>query len=324
MKRFALALGMSILALQAQAGVGSQEDQELIASYTPKSAYEKRAIQYTLEQMRKPRLAERIQIVSQPKPALPFTTFSSHKDVLYGLDAPVMETETVVTVVKEKPARYVIVNIPTYSAFIVENEQVVMSSKVIVGKGDSHSTKTPTMTTNITHAVWNPYWAPPFQYSREETIAGWRKNPRYLQDNRLSVIINASHSFVPEEELTEEIFRSPEHTIVQTPGDDNMLGKALFILDNKYDVYMHDTNNRNLFENSRRNFSLGCIRIQEWLHLAAWALNKPIDRILAEIGTGEMTFQPLPDKIPVFVVYWPVDVEDGKVVVYRDLYNWVK
>lgn len=316
MKKTILALSFALLATTALAGTGSPEEQNAIRNTQPQTEYQRRAINFTLNKMAEPK-----QVQTTTHTFNPYVMGSND----YGMDENTTEPSILNTEISTYlPTKYIIVNIPAFKAYVVENNKIIFDTKVIIGKGTGPSTKTPEMVTNMTHVVWNPYWAPPFRYDREKTIRGWQGDPGYLRNNQLSVIKNSDHSFVPEHELTEEIFRSPAYTIVQTPGDGNMLGQALFMLDNEHNVYMHDTNSRHLFDSTRRNFSLGCIRVQEWLDIAAWALGRTTSQIMGEVNSGTMTFNQLPTNIPVFVVYWPADVVDGKVVFYDDIYNWVK
>lgn len=319
MKRV-LALVLCLLASNAIAGTGSEPDQEILKqALLTATPTQKQAINYTLEQ-----IANNPIIIKKVinKPANDYLVPMQQ----YGM---LVKQETIddfiaqsATTIYSTPEKYVVVNIPAFMMYAVEDGNVTFTSKVIVGKGDKNSTKTPELQTNITHVGWNPYWAPPYNYSRTKTLAGWRKNKNYLQQNQLSIIRNSDHSFLASGEITEAVFTSKDYTIVQTPGEGNMLGKALFFLDNDEDVYMHDTNNHKLFDSKRRNFSLGCIRVQEWLRLATWVTGWDTEKVMGEINTKKLIIHNI-KQIPVYVVYWPADVVDGKVVYYQDLYNWV-
>lgn len=315
MKRILLALAVCLFTVDAQAVTGSEAEKSILtAARQTATPTEKRKIDHTLRNMKPFTVTHEI----------PWETFEQPIE-MYGAEIPEDEEYTQrVRVETEHPDRYIVVNIPAFMAYVIENDRVVLQSKVVVGKGDKRSTKTPTMTTIMSEIVWNPYWAPPFKYSVNKTVSGWKRNKNYLLQERLSVLKRDDMTFVPNSQITEAILRSKDYLIVQTPGDDNMLGKALFMLDNEHDVYMHDTNSPNLFDHKNRNHSLGCIRVQQWLQIASWALDRPTPQILAEVGTGEMTFHKLEENIPVFVVYRTADVVNGEVVYYPDLYNWVK
>ncbi|NJO65386.1 MAG: L,D-transpeptidase family protein [Richelia sp. RM2_1_2] len=315
MKKTAIAISLMFFASTASAGVGSIEEQTLLLSaLSTATPTQQRAILHTTKQLPLP-----------PIPPLeqPANIITNLLVGPYGMTDWVEAPKQEITITQPRQA-YIIVNIPAFTLYAVEDDRVVFTSRVIVGKGSTEHDKTPLMTTTITSVAWNPYWAPPYRYNRHDTRTNWLRDPTYLAKNRLSIIKNADHSILRNDEITEATFLSDAHTIVQTPGEDNTLGRALFYLDNPYSVYMHDTNKPALFSQKTRNFSMGCIRVQEWQRLAAWALNKPQESVINEVQTGKMLFNWLKQPMPVHVVYWPVDIVDGNVVYYEDIYKWMK
>ena len=62
----------------------------------------------------------------------------------------------------------------------------------------------------------------------------------------------------------------------QKPGPKNALGLIKFIFPNDQNVYLHSTPSQSLFSESRRDFSHGCIRVEDPKVLAEWVLrNNP-------------------------------------------------
>jgi murein L,D-transpeptidase YcbB/YkuD len=116
-------------------------------------------------------------------------------------------------------------------------------------------------------------------------------------------------------------------TIRQKPGPENALGLVKFIFPNHYNVYLHSTPAPELFLKARRDFSHGCIRVQDPMALAAWVLrDKPewsVDKIRTAMN-GDQTIQVDLDKpIPVLILYSTAVVEpDGKVRFFRDIYGY--
>ena len=112
----------------------------------------------------------------------------------------------------------------------------------------------------------------------------------------------------------------------QDPGPRNALGKIKFMFPNPYNVYLHDTPSRSLFQHSERAFSSGCIRVAEPIELAEYLLqhDKRWTRkaiISATQGSGQRTVN-LPEKIPVYLLYWTAWVdEDGTVQFREDIYQ---
>jgi murein L,D-transpeptidase YcbB/YkuD len=113
----------------------------------------------------------------------------------------------------------------------------------------------------------------------------------------------------------------------EKPGPRNSLGLAKFIFPNSYDVYLHSTPEQELFSRSRRDFSHGCIRVEDPAQLAAWALRKnpgwDLKRIQAAMKTGKDNAQVnLAQPIPVLIVYGTAVVtEKGEVHFFDDIYG---
>ncbi|WP_170920796.1 L,D-transpeptidase family protein [Enhydrobacter aerosaccus] len=106
------------------------------------------------------------------------------------------------------------------------------------------------------------------------------------------------------------------------PGPQNPLGRILFEMDNDQLVYLHDTNQRDLFNRQNRAFSHGCVRVEKARQLAAWALGVSEKDIEQMIGHGGTYAVPLPEPIPVSLVYnTRFPNENGQSVLYPDVYH---
>src|SRR4029077_1563288 len=93
-------------------------------------------------------------------------------------------------------------------------------------------------------------------------------------------------------------------------------------MDNRFDVYLHDTPSKDLFSRDNRRISHGCIRVQNPRELAALLMQQPIDMINQSIATGGTTRRNLPVSVPVFVVYQTAFVDsDGTLQFRPDVYN---
>ena len=114
--------------------------------------------------------------------------------------------------------------------------------------------------------------------------------------------------------------------IRQKPGEDNALGKIKFLFPNDFSIYLHDTPSKNLFNESKRAFSHGCIRVQEPKKLALYLLRKDknwdeekIDSVLLTNKTLDIALQP---NIPIYIVYFTAWVDNtGQINFRNDLYN---
>jgi murein L,D-transpeptidase YcbB/YkuD len=111
----------------------------------------------------------------------------------------------------------------------------------------------------------------------------------------------------------------------QRPGRGNSLGRVKFMFPNRYNVYLHDTPQRALFAKSRRDYSHGCVRVQQPLELAQWVLDGAgwsAERIRAAMDAGTEKHLRLERPVPVYIAYftaWAGD--DGRVHFRPDIYR---
>lgn len=194
--------------------------------------------------------------------------------------------------------RYIAVNVAAASYRLVEEGQPVLEGPAIVGKP---SWPTPRLESVVTRVEFNPYWNVPPRIATLELWPKIRRDSTYLRRNNMRII---------------------NGNIRQNPGPGNPLGVVKFIFDNPYDVYLHDTNNRSLFERPKRFFSHGCVRISGAVELAKHLLradpNWPEQRIDATIAAGRNIRVDLERSIPLHIVYDTVWVDDAGIVQFRD------
>ena len=113
----------------------------------------------------------------------------------------------------------------------------------------------------------------------------------------------------------------------QKPGPTNALGLVKFIFPNQNNVYLHSTPAPQLFSQSRRDFSHGCVRVQKPAELAAFLLrNQPpwtLERVQAAMQSGPDNQQVnLATPIPVLILYVTAVVEpDNSVHFFDDIYG---
>lgn len=182
----------------------------------------------------------------------------------------------------------------------------------------------------MTHLVINPYWNIPTKIAVEDLLPRMVHNPDVLSSLGIKVFASWRRN-APElnpraldwSYLGEHFF--PLH-LRQEPGPDNALGRVKFIFPNEFAVYMHDTPQRHLFEKTIRTFSSGCIRVEEPMKLARYVLGSDTfwdGYALSEaVKSNENMIIPLPEPIPVYLVYWTAWAErDGSVHFRNDIYK---
>ena len=218
--------------------------------------------------------------------------------------------------------RYVVVNIPAAYAEAIEGDKVVRRYRVIVGKSEKPS---PTVTSQINNVNLNPTWTVPASITKHEISARMRKDPGYLARMHMQVLDGRGNVLDPASVDWSE-GKVPDVTVRQDPGEWNALGRVRIDMPNSYAVYMHDTNQRNLFANDYRFDSHGCARVDNVRDLAAWLLKDTAnwDRTQIDLGiaTGQRLDIKLSKPVPVAWVYltaWMA--RDGIVQFRNDIYD---
>ena len=218
--------------------------------------------------------------------------------------------------------RYVVVNLPATFAEAVEDDHVVRRYRVIVGKTEKPS---PTLTAEITSVNLNPTWTVPSSIAKSEISAHMRKDPGYLSRMHMEVLDGHDAPIDPHA-VDWSGAHTPNFTVRQQSGTWNALGAVKIDMPNPYSVYMHDTNQRNLFSDDYRFDSHGCSRVDNVRDLAAWLLKELPQwnraAIDATIATGQRHDIHLPNKVPVAWVYLTGWMTKDQTVQFRnDIYD---
>jgi len=116
------------------------------------------------------------------------------------------------------------------------------------------------------------------------------------------------------------------YRIRQEPGGSNALGYIFFPFPNKYGIYMHDTANRWLFTEGSRNFSHGCIRLQNPLDFTEKVFKGrngyDKEKVRAVINSGQQAHYSFPESVTLYVTYRTVGIaSDGSAVFRDDVYG---
>jgi murein L,D-transpeptidase YcbB/YkuD len=143
---------------------------------------------------------------------------------------------------------------------------------VVVGK--SVSNKTPIFEEEMEYVVFRPYWNPPPSIVKKEIIPHARRDASYLERENLEIVASGEHDAraLPATGANLDAVAAGRLVVRQKPGPRNSLGLAKFIFPNHENIYMHDTPAQSLFSRTRRDFSHGCIRLEDPKQLAEWVL----------------------------------------------------
>jgi murein L,D-transpeptidase YcbB/YkuD len=223
--------------------------------------------------------------------------------------------------------RYVFVNAGDYSMVFVDGGKKVFESLVIVG---TPKHPTPEIQSVMRGFQTNPYWTVPQSISGEEYLPLLRRDPNALAAGGFKIFSSWSDndseidpSTVDWSSINPKAF---PYRVRQEPGPSNALGYIFFGFPNKYGIYMHDTASRWLFTEGSRNFSHGCIRLQNPLDFAekVWNGRPGFDKakVRQVIDQGQQAHYGFPEPVTLYVTYRTVGVaRDGSAIFRDDVYG---
>ena len=205
--------------------------------------------------------------------------------------------------------RYIIVNVPAFTAALVENGTTVSRHVAVAG---AVKTPTPQLMANATGVILNPWWEVPASISKE--VAG---KPGYVS-------VKGSDGKV-------QRWRQP-------PGPRNALGQIKFVMYNPQNIYLHDTTAKSLFDTKMRAYSHGCIRTEHIMLLAERLLGEgaPVEgtpeaegktiwtpeKIRETVASRKTVQANFPKPLPVYIVYMSsAALQDGSIKDYADIYK---
>jgi murein L,D-transpeptidase YcbB/YkuD len=221
----------------------------------------------------------------------------------------------------------IIVNLPEFRLNAYDQQlRPALSMRVVVGRAYKH--QTPVFASEMKYLVFRPPWNVPLSIQIEEIVPAVAKEPEYLLKGNYE-ITDRSGNTVSDGHINELILselRSGRLFLRQRPGPDNSLGLVKLVIPNDHDVYLHGTPAMSLFSRSRRDFSHGCIRVEDPSALAAWVLqDQPewtVDSVRAAMNGSRTVPVTLDRAIPAHILYTTaVVMEDGEVRFFEDIYK---
>ncbi|MEX2178917.1 MAG: L,D-transpeptidase family protein [Gemmatimonadaceae bacterium] len=196
--------------------------------------------------------------------------------------------------------RYILVNVPSFQLQAFDHGNKTLEMKVIVGS-EFEDRATPAFSDRMEFVVFRPYW------NVTDDIAAKELFPKFAAQGMPSDY----------ETYTE----SGKLRLRQKPGDGNSLGLVKFMFPNDFNIYLHDTPQRQLFNTDVRAYSHGCIRVEKPNALAQWVLGWNASRVEQAMHGTDNRHVNLPEKIPVFIAYMTAYVRDGQLWFGNDLYK---
>jgi murein L,D-transpeptidase YcbB/YkuD len=262
------------------------------------------------------------------------------KIIIFYLNKPIhLLTERIITNLDKLkvfpnyfPSEYIRVNIPDFKMNYYRNNQSILEMRAVVGKPER---PTPIFSASMTYLEINPNWNIPENLVRRDLIVALQKHPNYLKEHNIRVFYGWKNkgemtNFKPSM-LFPYADKSKGHIpyrFVQYPGDDNALGRIKFMFPNKYSVYLHDTDNKSLFQYRYRVYSSGCMRLEkpfELLNVLNSRISSKYQRIISKYrNTLVNKVIKFNHKLPVHTTYFTVFKRNGLVYFRKDIYEYDK
>ena len=197
---------------------------------------------------------------------------------------------------------YIVVNIPAFKLYVYDHDSLLWDMNIVAGQ-PMHETVI--FNGDLKYIVFSPYWNVPLSIYKNEILPGIKRDPDYLTKHNMEPFGN---------------------TVRQKPGPTNSLGRVKFLFPNSYNIYLHDTPSRNLFNKDSRAFSHGCIRLAEPKKLAMYLLRDNKSWTEAKIDgamkSNTEKWVTLDKPVPVFIAYFTAWVgRDGFLNLRKDVYN---
>lgn len=224
---------------------------------------------------------------------------------------------------------YIIVNIPAFQLWAFDDISKpypeILNMKVVVG--NALKTQTPVLMAEMRFIDFMPYWNVPYSIVKKEILPKLWTNPNYLQKENMEVVtgFGKGGTAVALSDNAMMLLKQNVLKIRQRPGKKNALGRVKFMFPNKEDVYLHDTPANSLFGRSRRDFSHGCVRVENPEGLAEFVLKELPEwdkqKIAQAMKTAKTQRVQLKRSIPVLFFYTTSFIDENGLAFYPDIYR---
>jgi murein L,D-transpeptidase YcbB/YkuD len=220
--------------------------------------------------------------------------------------------------------RHIWVNQPDFTAKIVDHGKVTFQTRAVIGKNVPDQ-RSPEFSDEMDHMVINPSWGVPRSIIVKEYLPLLQQNPNAVSHLQ---VIDRNGRVVPRGAVNFASYsaRSFPFGLRQPPSDGNALGKVKFMFPNPYNIYLHDTPAKDLFDNEVRAYSHGCIRLADPFDFAYALLaaqsDDPKGLFNDHLATDRESVVKFDEKLPVHLVYftaWPT--AKGEMTYRRDIYG---
>lgn len=223
--------------------------------------------------------------------------------------------------------RMIVVNIPEFvlRAYEVQGERIRVATEMKVIVGQALDKRTPLIDELLRSIEFKPFWNVPASIARRELVPRLRRDPGHWAHEGFEFVGASGRADPVLGEAKLQAVLAGQSRIRQRPGPRNALGDIKFVFPNRDAIYLHHTPSVQLFAWARRDFSNGCIRVEQPVALAAFALRGQPEwteeRIRQAMAQGPSAAVAVDPPVPVLITYGTAIVKDGRVHFFDDLYG---
>ncbi|MBO6575619.1 MAG: L,D-transpeptidase family protein [Rhodothermales bacterium] len=218
--------------------------------------------------------------------------------------------------------RHIFVNIPEFKVYGYDEGRESLEMRVVVGS-EYGGRETPVFQDEMDHVVFNPYWNVPRSITMGEILPNVKEDPGYLASRGYEGV-DGDGDVVPGAAVTVDDIESGAVRIRQQPGTNNALGQVKYMFPNRHAIYLHDTPADHLFSEAERDFSHGCIRLEDPPGFGEYVLGQEGWGLLdveSAIASNERQVVRLSETIPVYIMYLTAFEDDGLIAFRGDIYD---
>nr|WP_232295750.1 L,D-transpeptidase family protein [Pseudorhodobacter aquimaris] len=224
----------------------------------------------------------------------------------------------------DRGPRHIWVNLTDFTAKIVDHGRVTFTTRSVIGALNADR-QSPEFSDEMEYLVINPTWNIPRSITTKEYLPMMQRNPNAV--GHLNVV-DSRGRVVPRSSINFGAYsaRTFPYSMKQPPSSSNALGLVKFMFPNVYNIYLHDTPSKSLFNREVRAFSHGCIRLSDpfdfaYALLAAQA-DDPVGLFQSYLKSGRETNVSLEVPVPVHLVYFTAyPSASGRMEYRRDVYG---
>jgi len=254
----------------------------------------------------------------------------SSTTILYKLRLNIERTKLLP---KDLGVNYVLMNIPEMKVRVFENGKKNIEFRTIVGKTNM---QTPVFASNLKYIMVNPQWNVPDSIARKSYIPILKRNPTWLASKGMELHKSYDLKSPKVNPRSVDWSKYPKsgkgyipYKIIQKPSNHNSLGRVKFMFPNRFSVYMHDTQSKNLFNSGVRAYSHGCIRLQKPTllldHITKNYTRETVEVVHKRYNSRKSYTLSLNKDLPVYTSYFTIYVDtDGKLRKFNDIYGFDK